>query len=46
MDITTATLDDPGRFPPGVEIWIEHKISWETLSPDLPKRQRSSLNED
>ena len=45
MDITTGTLDDPGRFPPAVEIWLEQKIGWETLHPDLPKRQRSSLNE-
>ena len=45
MDITTGTLDDPCRFPPGVEIWVSQKIGWETLHPDLPKRERSSLNE-
>lgn len=45
MDVTTGTLDDPDRFPPTVEIWLEHKIVWETLSPELPKRQQSSLNE-
>ena len=46
MDITTGTLDDPDRFPPGVEIWVNQKIGWETLHPDLPKRKRrSSLNE-
>ena len=45
MDITTGTLDDPGRFPPDVEIWVGEKIDWETLHPDLPKRSRSSLNE-
>ena len=45
MDITTGTLDDPGRFPPRVEIWIKQKIGWETLHPGLPKRERSSLNE-
>ncbi len=44
MDITTGTLDDPDRFPPAVEIWLEHRIGWETLDPDLPKRQQSSLN--
>lgn len=46
MDITTGTLDDPDLFPPTVEIWLEHKISWDMLNPDLPKRDRSSLNED
>jgi hypothetical protein len=44
MDITTGTLDDPNRYPPTVEIWLEHKIDWETLDPELPKRERSSLN--
>lgn len=44
MDITTGTLDEPDRFPPRVEIWLEHRIGWETLDPGLPKRQQSSLN--
>ena len=44
-DITTGTLDDPGRFPPDVEIWVGEKINWEALHPGLPKRERSSLNE-
>ena len=44
MDITTGTLDDPDRFPPADEIWLEHRIGWETLDPDLPKHNQSSLN--
>ena len=44
MDITTGTLDDPNLYPPAVEIWLDHKIDWETLDPSLPKRQQSSLN--
>jgi hypothetical protein len=44
MDITTGTLDNANLFPPSVEIWLEHKIGWETLDPALPKRQQSSLN--
>jgi hypothetical protein len=44
MDITTGTLDEPALFPPAVEIWLEHKIGWETLDPKLPKRPQSSLN--
>jgi hypothetical protein len=44
MDITTATLDDPDRYPPSVEIWLEQRIEWEALHPDLPKKQQSSLN--
>ena len=45
IDITTGTLDEPDRFPPKVEIWLEQKIGWETLHPSLPKRPQSSLNE-
>jgi len=44
IDITTGTLDEPERYPPTVEIWLEHRIGWETLDPNLPKRQQSSLN--
>ena len=45
LDITTATLDDPAAFPPTVEIWVGEKCAWEILNPDLPHKQRSSLNE-
>ena len=45
MDVTTGTLDDPDRFRPDVEIWVKERIGWEALHPDLPKRERSSLNE-
>jgi hypothetical protein len=30
-----ATLDRPEEFPPTREIWIEHKVPWETLNPSL-----------
>jgi hypothetical protein len=45
MDITTGTLDDPGLYPPAVEIWLDHKIGWETLDPLLPRCAQSSLNQ-
>jgi hypothetical protein len=45
VDITTGTLDDPDLLPPAVEIWLDNKIGWETLNPDLPRKPRSSLNE-
>jgi len=45
IDITTATLDDPGRFPPTVEIWTGERIAWEQLNPALPHKLRSTLNE-
>lgn len=45
LDITSATLDDPGLFPPTAEIWIGEKVVWETLDPALPHKLRSTLNE-
>ena len=45
MDITTGTLDDPDRYPPGDEIWLSQKIGWEELHPAMRKFERSSLNE-
>ena len=45
MDVTTATLDDPELYPPAAEIWLDHRIGWETLDPELPKfAQSSNLN--
>jgi hypothetical protein len=44
MDVTSGTLDDPDVYPPTVEIWLDHKIGWEQLNPDLPSRSQSSLN--
>ena len=45
MDITTGSLDEPDRFPPGDEIWIGQKIGWEQLHPEFRQFDRSSLNE-
>ncbi len=28
VGITTGSLDDPERFPPGGVIWEEEKLSW------------------
>ncbi|MEP6883560.1 MAG: GFA family protein [Gammaproteobacteria bacterium] len=32
IDITTASLDNPNLFPPTFEVWLEHRVLWE--SPD------------
>ena len=42
IDITTATLDDPDKFAPACEIWIAHKISWETLNESILSHSGSS----
>jgi hypothetical protein len=30
IDITTASLDNPNVFPPTLEVWLEHRVSWQT----------------
>jgi hypothetical protein len=30
IDITTSSLDDPNQFPPTEEVWLEHKLSWQS----------------
>ena len=41
IDVTTVTLDDPERFAPTREIWLEDKIAWETLDERLDHYPRS-----
>jgi hypothetical protein len=42
IDITTASLDEPNAFPPSREIWLEHKLAWESVSPGIPHYAQSS----
>ena len=37
FDVTTASLDDPESCPPTKEIWVEERLSWEAINPDLPQ---------
>jgi hypothetical protein len=32
IDITTASLDNSNLFPPTMEVWLEHKLSWQTAN--------------
>lgn len=43
IDVTTATLDSPERFPPTKEIWLEHKLAWEPVRDALQHFPRSSV---
>jgi len=35
IDVTTASLDSPDRFPPVREVWVEHKLAWEVTNESL-----------
>ncbi len=37
IDITTASLDNPDLFPPTMEVWLEHRLSWQAT--DQNRRQ-------
>ena len=40
--LATATFDEPERFPPSREVWLEHKLSWELLNQSLTSYDRGS----
>ena len=42
IELTTATLCKPERFPPWREIWVSEKLPWVTANPDLEHFQRES----
>jgi len=43
IDVTTVSLSRPDDFAPTKEIWIEHKLAWESLNTALEHYPRSSL---
>lgn len=42
IDVTTASLDLPDEFPPAHHIWLEDKVSWESINDGLPQFERGS----
>lgn len=44
FDVTTASLDEPGRCPPSKEIWVEERLAWEAANPDLPQFAKFSTS--
>jgi hypothetical protein len=42
IDITTASLDNPNLFPPTLEVWLEHRVSWQTANQAMAQYPRSS----
>jgi hypothetical protein len=35
IDITTVSLDDPTLFPPTREVWLDHRLPWQTVDAAL-----------
>ena len=42
IDITTASLDNPNLFPPTLEVWLEHRVSWQTTGESRVQYPRST----
>jgi hypothetical protein len=42
IDITTASLDNPNLFPPTLEVWLEHRLSWQSADQTRAQYPRSS----
>jgi hypothetical protein len=36
IELTTATLDEPQRFPPTHEIWHSQRVPWAASDPAIP----------
>jgi hypothetical protein len=43
IDVTVATLDDPNAFPPTREIWLDHRIAWESPNAVADQFAQSSV---
>ncbi len=42
IDITTLSLDNPNAFAPTLEVWLEHRISWQPASQTLTQYSKGT----
>jgi hypothetical protein len=42
IDITTVSMDNPDLFPPTLEVWLEHRVSWQTANQTLAQFRRGT----
>lgn len=42
IDITTASMDNPNLFPPTLEVWLEHRVSWQSANQMRAQYPRST----
>ena len=46
IDVTVASLDEPGTYPPEAAIWTEDKLPWVKLDPSLRAFRRNMEGND
>jgi len=42
IDLTTASLDNPNLFPPTLEVWLEHRVSWQSADQSRAQHPRGT----
>jgi hypothetical protein len=42
IDIATMALDNPNMFPPTMEVWLEHRVSWQPSIHTLSQYPRGA----
>jgi hypothetical protein len=42
IDITAVSLDNPNLFPPTLEVWLDHRLAWETANHTLTQHPRGT----
>jgi hypothetical protein len=40
IDVTLASLDDPGALAPTMHVWVSDKLPWVSIGDGLPQFQR------
>jgi hypothetical protein len=40
IDVTTASLDIPDLYPPTMEVWLEHKLGWQSPNERMGQYRR------
>jgi hypothetical protein len=40
IDVTLASLDEPGRFAPEFHVWVEDRLPWLRVADGLPQYPR------
>jgi len=44
IDLTLCSLDEPARFAPTREVWVEHRLSWAAPAAGRPRFARGSAD--
>ena len=46
IDVTLASLDEPGSLAPRMHVWVAERLPWVTISDGLPQFARGTADQD